>query len=298
MTTDTRNLPGLLEKADGARHAVTTANGNGAKAAPDQSLSSFIRLSLDDPSAALLLQNAASHIAWGWPTDTTAKTILDEVMALTGAELGNVQIADPVTQELHIAANAGFKKEFLEYFAVVDDSSSACGRAALQHAQTVIADVDTDDGFAKHRGIAAASKFRAVQSTPLIDAAGNLIGMVSTHFPDPGAPAVRALELTRLYGLVAGEALARSLPPRTEPHPAEHDDGVPASPEASTTLPRTTVLELTDTVVRSLLSAGLSLASVQSLIGDGVASEQVAAAIEELEHALGGIRSAVLDLHA
>jgi GAF domain-containing protein len=273
-------------------------NGTPANTAPDEGLSSFIRLSLDDPSAALQLQNATAHIAWGWPTDVTAKTILDEVMALTEAELGNVQLADPVTRELRIAAYAGFGREFLDYFAVVDDDSSACGRAAAQRAQSVIVDVDTDEGFAPHRGIAAASKFRAVQSTPLTDAGGNLIGMVSTHFPHTGAPTARALELTRLYGLVAGEALARSLPARTEVRPAVGHRGEPASPDGSTTLSRTTVLELTDTIVRALLSAGLSLADAQSLIGDGAASEPVAAAIEELDRALGGIRSAVLDLHA
>jgi GAF domain-containing protein len=227
----------------------------------------------------------------------TASTILEEVMALTAADLGNVQIADPVTQELKIAESAGFNQEFLDYFAIVDDDTSACGRAAAQHAQAVVSDVDSDEAFTPHRDIAAASKFRAVQSTPLIDTDGNLIGMVSTHFPRPGAPTARTLELTRLYGMVAGEALARSLPARAEPRLETPHGDDPASPEASTTLPRATVLELTDTIVRSLLSAGLSLAGAQSLIGDGAANERVAAAIDELDHLLGGVRSAVLDLH-
>jgi len=35
----------------------------------------------------------------------------------------------------------------------------------------VIADVNIDSGFAQHRDIAAASRFRAVQSAPLIHTA-------------------------------------------------------------------------------------------------------------------------------
>ena len=68
-------------------------------------------------------------------------------------------------------------------------------------------------------------------------------------------------------------------------------------PDSSSTLPRTAVLDLTDTIVRALLSAGLSLAGAQSLLGDGTASDRVAEALDELDQALGGIRSAVLDLH-
>ena len=50
--------------------------------------------------------------------------------------------------------------------------------AAPRHgAQLVISDVTTDPGFGPHREIAAASGFRAVQSTPLIDEAGRLVGV-------------------------------------------------------------------------------------------------------------------------
>ena len=95
--------------------------------------------------------------------------------------MGNIQIADPATGSLMLVTQAGFGPEFLEYFTVVDgDSQSVCGRAAKHRAQTVVADVRSDPGFAPHREIAAAAGFRAVQSTPLTDYAGRLIGVVST----------------------------------------------------------------------------------------------------------------------
>lgn len=90
----------------------------------------------------------------------------------------------------------------------MDDDGSACGRTARQHAQTVIADVDTDPGFAPHREVAAASGFRAVLSTPLIDSGGRLRGVVSTHYPRPHHPTDCDLRIMRRYGERVGKAIA------------------------------------------------------------------------------------------
>jgi hypothetical protein len=142
-------------------------------------------------------------------------TLLDEVLefalTLLHAERGNVQLADPVTGVLRIAAQRGFGSEFLEYFADVADDGSACGRAAQDHAQVVITDVTTDPGFAPHREIALASGFRAVQSTPLVNRAGHLVGMVSTHYPEPTRPPRRDLQIAARFGALAGENLTTLL---------------------------------------------------------------------------------------
>jgi hypothetical protein len=132
-------------------------------------------------------------------------------LALTGADFGNVQIFDPATGALAIAAHSGFSAEFLEYFTVVDDDHAACGRAAGIGAQAVIVDVDTDPGFAPHPGIAAATGFRSVQSTPPLDYSGRLTWMVSTHFRRPHRPADRDLQILQYYGDFTGEAIAGHL---------------------------------------------------------------------------------------
>ena len=141
--------------------------------------------------------------------------LLDEVLefalTLLHAERGNVQLADPATGALRIVAQRGFGREFVEYFAVVADDRSACGRAAQQHAQVVITDVTTDPGFAPHREIALASGFRAVQSTPLVNWAGHLVGMLSTHYPRPTIPPRRDLQIVSRFGALVGESLSRLL---------------------------------------------------------------------------------------
>jgi len=136
---------------------------------------------------------------------------LEDAISMLRADRGNVQIVDPVSGSLRIAAQAGFSDEFLEYFAIVDDEGSACGRAARELAQTVIADVNTDPRFAPHREIAAASGFRAVQSTPLVDLRGQLIGVLSTHHARPYLPPDRDLDLMRRFGELIGQAIEAAL---------------------------------------------------------------------------------------
>ena len=145
----------------------------------------------------------------------TLGALLDEVLefalTLLHAERGNVQLADPATGALRIVAQRGFGPEFVEYFAVVADDRSACGRAAQQHAQVVITDVTTDPGFAPHREIALASGFRAVQSTPLVNRAGRLVGMLSTHYPRPTIPPRHDLQIVSRFGALVGESLSTLL---------------------------------------------------------------------------------------
>src|SRR5215469_2730158 len=142
----------------------------------------------------------------------TLGALLDEVLefalTLLHAERGNVQLVDPATGALRIAAQRGFDSEFMSYFAAVADDRSACGRAAQQRAQVVITDVTTDPGFAPHREIALASGFRAVQSTPLVNRAGHLVGMLSTHYLRPTTPPRLDPQIVSRLGVLVGESLS------------------------------------------------------------------------------------------
>jgi len=69
-------------------------------------------------------------------------------------------------------------------------------------------DVNADAGFARHGDIAASAGVCAAQSTPLVEYAGRLIGMVSTHFRRPDHPSARDLRVMELYADFAGEAVS------------------------------------------------------------------------------------------
>jgi GAF domain-containing protein len=136
---------------------------------------------------------------------------LEDALSMMRADHGNVQIVDPASGSLRIAAQAGFSDEFLEYFAIVDGDTSACGRAAQEVAQTVITDVNADPGYAPLREIAAASGYRAVQSTPLVDLHGDLVGVLSTHYPHPYRPPAEDLALMKRFGELIGHAFEACL---------------------------------------------------------------------------------------
>src|SRR6195256_1474437 len=80
--------------------------------------------------------------------------ILEDVIALHGAEFGNVQL--PLGDELFIAAQYGLPKPFLKAFKRVrKDDGSACGRALRLGVPVVVADVcrARDQGRANEREI-------------------------------------------------------------------------------------------------------------------------------------------------
>ena len=112
--------------------------------------------------------------------------VLDAAIAKSGAAKGNIQVFDVASGTAEIVVQRGFGPEFLHYFKSVSlADGSACARALLVGRRVIIENVDTDPEFAPHRGIAAASGFRAVQSTPLFTPNGCLQGVLSTHFPAP-----------------------------------------------------------------------------------------------------------------
>jgi hypothetical protein len=166
------------------------------------------RFDLDEPTLATQMYVTLARLRQIQQLELLADLALEKMMSLARADRGNIQLADPVSGALRIIAHYGFEAEFLAHFAIVEDDLSACGRAASRNAQVVISDVSIDKRFAPHRTIATASGFRAVQSTPLMDKSGRLVGVVSTHYPDPHAPSARDLRIIRRYADLVGQVLS------------------------------------------------------------------------------------------
>jgi hypothetical protein len=130
--------------------------------------------------------------------------ILDDTIALHGAEYGNVQLL--AEDELVIVAQRGLPLEFLRAFRHVrKEDGSACSRALRQRASVVIPDVESDVDFAAFRPDAKFAGFRAVQSTPLITKDGTALGIVSTHFANAHYPTKIEMETLQAYSVVACE---------------------------------------------------------------------------------------------
>ncbi|HEY8923773.1 MAG TPA: response regulator, partial [Polyangia bacterium] len=159
------------------------------------------REELAGESAALLRLHEASTRLWR-STDLPAglAEILDATVSLLGAEMGNVQLLNPVTRALEIVAQRGFGEEFLRVFREVSiDDASACGRSLRSGERTIIEDVDQDPEYAPFAAVARRAGYRAVQSTPLLGHDGEPLGMLSTHFRQPHRPSEQDLRRLDLY---------------------------------------------------------------------------------------------------
>jgi len=136
--------------------------------------------------------------------------VLDGGLEVTGATFGNIQLMDGESGFLTIAAQRGFKVEFLDFFQRVNaDHVSACGRALRQQRAIVITDVMSDQDFAPCAAIAERAGFRSVQSTPIVSSSGVVLGILSTHFPDPHQPNEGEMDAIRSLACLAADAIIR-----------------------------------------------------------------------------------------
>ncbi len=132
------------------------------------------------------------------------QTILDDVIAMHGAEYGNVQI--PIGNELAIVAQRGLSADFLRTFRRVHSyEGTACGRALRLGEVVQIADVERDPQFSAYRMDAKRAGFRSVQSAPFFTQDRKLLGVVSSHFANPHQPSKVEIEMLKAYSLPAAD---------------------------------------------------------------------------------------------
>lgn len=110
--------------------------------------------------------------------------LLDAALALTSAERGNVQLYDASADGLRIAAQRGFEREFLDFFAFVGDDRAACGAAMATGHTVAVFDVAGSPVFdtGATRDVVLDAGVRAVRSMPLHSPDGRLLGVFSVHF--------------------------------------------------------------------------------------------------------------------
>jgi GAF domain-containing protein len=134
------------------------------------------------------------------------RTIVRDVVALQGAEYGDVQLL--MNGDLVVVAEVGLTAEFLKTFMVVKSTDGcACGRALRERKSIVIEDVERDADYAIFRSDARAAGYRGVQSTPLTTSEGQVIGVISTLFANPHVPTQIEMVTLKSYAIRAADRL-------------------------------------------------------------------------------------------
>lgn len=72
--------------------------------------------------------------------DECLPQILDAVIAITGADKGNIQLLDPASGVLQIVTQSGFDQPFLDFFSAVQKGKAAACEGALQSGERIVAD--------------------------------------------------------------------------------------------------------------------------------------------------------------
>jgi len=162
-------------------------------------------------SAMTRLQTFSTRLLAAADQQAVLDEILTAAMGLLSADKGSVQLYNPASGTLEIAAQLGFAPSFLDFFRTVRlDDDSAGARAAKTRRRMVIADVEREARYAPLREVAAAAGYRAVQSTPLLTRGGELLGLLSTHFRLPHTPSDMELRVLDLYVRQAADVLERA----------------------------------------------------------------------------------------
>jgi PAS domain S-box-containing protein len=144
--------------------------------------------------------------------------IIDTAIAIAGAVKGNLQLFDPTTGMLTIAAQRGFEEPFLNFFATVRDDASACAAAMKSGERVIVEDIRESEIFAGQpsKEVLLDAGVRAVTSTPLLASTGSLLGMVSIHFGKSHRPDERELHLMDLLARQTADYLERKRADETE----------------------------------------------------------------------------------
>jgi PAS domain S-box-containing protein len=135
---------------------------------------------------------------------------IDAAVEITSADMGNIQLLDEGS--LKIVAQRGFEAPFLEFFGAVHDGLASCGTAMQRGERVIVEDVAASPIFAgtPAREVILAAGAGAVQSTPLVNRDGRLVGMFSTHYRAPRRPDPRELRLLDLLARQAADLIERA----------------------------------------------------------------------------------------
>jgi len=144
------------------------------------------------------------------------RTMLDEIVetaiAITHADMGNIQLFDAESGSLKIMAHHGFEQPFLDYWNMVHKGRGTCGTALGRGERVIVDDVTESPIFAGTPALQVQldAGVRAVQSTPLLSRSGNLLGMLSTHYRTPRRPEEQDLQRLDLLARLTADIIERT----------------------------------------------------------------------------------------
>jgi PAS domain S-box-containing protein len=144
-------------------------------------------------------------------TEQILGEIVDAAIAISGADFGNIQLLNPESGNLQIAAQRGFPQWWIDFWNEVTAGHGTCGTALKRGERVIVEDVEHCPIFVGTPALEMQLKagVRAVQSTPLVGRSGRLLGMFSTHYKTPHRSDDGSLRLLDLLARHAADIIER-----------------------------------------------------------------------------------------
>lgn len=139
--------------------------------------------------------------------------IVDRAVALMRSDYASLQMLFPERGsggELLLLSFRGFNPEAATFWEWVRaDSKSTCGIALRDHQRVIAADIASCDFMAgsEDQAIYLQTGIGACQTTPLTGPAGDVVGMISTHWRSPHHPSNNDLSLFDTLAREAAEII-------------------------------------------------------------------------------------------
>jgi PAS domain S-box-containing protein len=120
--------------------------------------------------------------------------VVETAIVLSHADFGNIQLVVPNSSTLHMAAQRGFPKWWIDYWEVTAAGHGVSGTALERGERVVVEDVEESPILSgQPLEMYRRAGVRAMQSTPLVARSGQVIGMLSTHFKERHSLDARSL---------------------------------------------------------------------------------------------------------
>ena len=137
--------------------------------------------------------------------------VLDAVMLLLHADLGNIRLFDPMRCVLQIVTHRGYSRRFLDTLTIVPiDAPTASARSLRTGQRVIIPDVFQEPSYAPFVASASHEGYRALQATPFFTRDGQFLGTLSTQTRGPRDFSAHEIQVLDLYSRQAGDAIVRA----------------------------------------------------------------------------------------
>jgi len=161
-----------------------------------------------------LLQAISAELITQDDVSALYEKILDAALSIMRSDFASMQVFVEGANGgvLKLIAHRGLDAEAAAYFdSVFPTTRSTCGQVLRVCDRVIVPDVDECEFMAGSDELTQFERagIRAMQSTPLLSRSGRLVGVITTHWRSPHAPAGRELRLLDILSRQAADLIER-----------------------------------------------------------------------------------------